>query len=148
MDKGRDQQDVQTRQLHSRSLSYERIQCPLVYPSLVASSMVLDLSSSPFSTVVMHRKVMNTNGFKFHDGLTIPQGTHIAAASCIVNLSADTFENAGTFDGMRFARAQEEADDVSMKQQLTSPALNNLFYGVGKHACPGRYASQFSMTLY
>ncbi|KJA15634.1 hypothetical protein HYPSUDRAFT_148807, partial [Hypholoma sublateritium FD-334 SS-4] len=100
-----------------------------------------------FSALVLHRKVMSPDGFKFHDGLTIPQGTHIAAASCIVNLCADTFENPSTFDGMRFARAQEEADDVSMKQQLTSPALNNLFYGVGKHACPGRFLMTFIIKI-
>ncbi|KAF8959161.1 cytochrome P450 [Flammula alnicola] len=100
-----------------------------------------------FSALVLHRKVMNPEGFKFHDGITIPQGTHIAAASCVVNVNEDTFENSDRFDGLRFARLQEEADDVNMKHQLTSPAMNNLFYGVGKHACPGRFLMTFIIKI-
>ena len=90
------------------------------------------------SIVVLHRKVMNPSGFTFHDGVNIPYGTHISAASSIVNTNEETFEDPTVFDGFRFAHAQEELDDVNVKHQLTSPAMNNLFYGVGKHACPGR----------
>ncbi|KAF8900300.1 cytochrome P450 [Gymnopilus junonius] len=71
-----------------------------------------------FSALVLHRKVMNPSGFSFHDGLTVPYGTHISVASSIAN---------------------EELDEMNIKHQLTSPAMNNLFYGVGKHACPGRF---------
>lgn len=97
--------------------------------------------------VVLHRKVMGPKGFTFHDGLNIPQGTHIAAASCILNRNEEIFEDPETFDGFRFSKLQAEADDVNVKYQLTSPAMNNLFYGVGKHACPGRYVLYVSREI-
>lgn len=94
---------------------------------------------------------MSPGGWAFHDGITIPAGTHLSAASCISNIHESAFEDPTVFDGMRFARMYErevaekaavgEAEAaLGMKYQLTSPSLDNLFYGVGKHACPGRYA--------
>lgn len=91
---------------------------------------------------------MSPNGFTFHDGLNIPQGTHIAAASCIHNKNEEVFEDPETFDGFRFSKLQAEADDVNVKYQITSPAMNNLFFGVGKHACPGRYVVWFLLALF
>jgi cytochrome P450 len=99
--------------------------------------------------VVLHRKVMSPGGWAFHDGITIPAGTHLSAASCISNVHESVFEDPTVFDGMRFARmyerevAEKEAvgdaeGALGIKYQLTSPSLDNLFYGVGKHACPGR----------
>jgi Cytochrome P450 len=54
------------------------------------------------------------------------------------HLDEDLMENATTFDAFRFARARAQPD---MQNQYTfeQASTDNLLFGLGRHACPGRH---------
>lgn len=88
--------------------------------------------------VTLHRKVMNPSGFTFSDGTTLPQGCYVAASAYTVHREATNFDNPEVFDGLRFYKMRDPAEEDVVKHQLTTPATSNLVFGIGKHVCPGR----------
>ncbi|KAF7367761.1 hypothetical protein MSAN_00840100 [Mycena sanguinolenta] len=98
-------------------------------------------------SLVMARKVIAKEGFRFSDGTVLPCGSYLAAASRPTHYDESKYENAAKFDGFRFAReraehqANHEANDsqVVFKRQMISTAVDHLPFGTGKHACPGHF---------
>ncbi|KAF7364554.1 hypothetical protein MVEN_00324400 [Mycena venus] len=100
----------------------------------------------------MSRKVVAKEGFRFSNGVVLPQGAYVTVAAKPTHYDNANYENAATFDGFRFARerevhmasahAHENSDNQGQdffKRQMISTAVDHLPFGTGKHACPGRF---------
>ncbi|KAJ7653140.1 cytochrome P450 [Mycena polygramma] len=97
------------------------------------------------SAINAHRMVMNPAGFTFSDGTHLPGGSYIAAATYAMHHDDAHYAQADVFDGFRFARRRAEGPTGdSAKFQMVTPDAAYLAFGIGKHACPGRF---FAVTM-
>ena len=79
------------------------------------------------------------------DGTHIPQGTRIAF--CNANILDSTLPNPETFDPMRSYRRRYETGNL-LKYRAGMTDRDNLHFGYGKSACPGRHfaVAEIKMT--
>ncbi|KAJ7717641.1 cytochrome P450 [Mycena maculata] len=76
--------------------------------------------------------------FSFSDGTTVPAGTLVGISVLAEHHSEANYTNGGVFDPFRFSRMREEAGE-GIKHQMVAPAPDFLTFGLGRHACPGRF---------
>lgn len=89
---------------------------------------------------VSHVVFMNritTGTVKLPDGSTIPKGQRLAVAGGVMFDTA-YYENPQEFDGYRYLRLREQPGKDT-QFQLTSTSPTDLAWGLGRHACPGRF---------
>ncbi|KAJ3562950.1 hypothetical protein NP233_g9256 [Leucocoprinus birnbaumii] len=95
------------------------------------------------SGVTSLRKVTNPQGFKFSNGITLPYGTSLSVISDAVHNDPSFYDDPETFDGYRFhnlRRANPDSkEEEHSKYGFSAATPNWLFWGVGRHACPGRF---------
>ncbi|KAJ7278114.1 cytochrome P450 [Mycena rebaudengoi] len=84
--------------------------------------------------------------FTFCDGATVPVGTLIGVALHAEHYSNINYPNASEFDPFRFSRLREEAGDGT-KHLMVAPTHDYLVFGIGRHACPGRFIAVNEMKL-
>ncbi|KAF9244075.1 cytochrome P450 [Melanogaster broomeanus] len=72
------------------------------------------------------------------DGKVIPKGAFLAVAANSTHLDDELYENARKFDPFRFANMRGEDED-GINNQFVSLSPEYLPFGLGRHACPGRY---------
>ncbi|KAH8105090.1 cytochrome P450 [Cristinia sonorae] len=79
--------------------------------------------------------------FTFSDGTFIPKGTIVSATSRATHFDDENYENAEMFDPWRFARMEktDSADTAALRNQFVNARPEILTFGLGKHACPGRF---------
>ncbi|KAJ7203517.1 cytochrome P450 [Mycena pura] len=99
------------------------------------------------SAVNVNRLVVNPSGFTFSDGTHLPKGTFLSAATHAMHHDADNYENPDVFDGFRFAKMRGEEDASSIKYQMAAPDTKYLSFGLGRHACPGRFFAVNELKL-
>ncbi|KAF8489265.1 cytochrome P450 [Russula emetica] len=91
-----------------------------------------------FSSISMIRLAMHP--FTFSNGVTIPAGTLISVPASATHRDERIFPNLDKFDGFRFVKLHESEGDTTMsKYQAVSASNEYLPYGLGRHACPGRF---------
>ncbi|CAZ85203.1 unnamed protein product [Tuber melanosporum] len=74
------------------------------------------------------------------DGTYLPKGTLVAAPALMFSSDPDFVEDPETFDGFRWYKKTLEAKaGALMGNGSATTSSNNLAFGHGKHACPGRY---------
>jgi len=83
------------------------------------------------------------------DGTRLPKGTLVTAPAVMFSTDPDFVEDPETFDGFRWYRKSQEAEGMATHNtNWTTTSTNNLMFGHGKHACPGRFfASELLKTL-
>lgn len=104
---------------------------------------------------------------KLSNGLVLPKGTHIGVAAGANALDESLFENASEFDGFRFERLRSQPGNEAKYQvrltqfshpiqrgELTCAAqfvttndTDQLHWGVGSHACPGRFFASYEIKM-
>ncbi|KAH7113724.1 cytochrome P450 [Dendryphion nanum] len=101
---------------------------------------------SPISLLNMRRKIVQP--ITLHDGTVLQPGMHIAFPLHQISNDEDLWENPSHFDGFRFQKLRELPGNES-KYQFTATGANNLDFGYGVHACPGRFfaANEIKMIL-
>ncbi|KAH9477541.1 Cytochrome P450 monooxygenase 103 [Psilocybe cubensis] len=99
-------------------------------------SFIRESQRLSIGAVIMSRKVVKD--FTFSNGVTIPAGTHIAVTSNATHMDPTLYEDPHTFKGFRFAEMREEEGE-SIKHLLVSLSPDYLVFGLGRHACPGRF---------
>ncbi|TBU58191.1 cytochrome P450 [Dichomitus squalens] len=72
------------------------------------------------------------------DGTLIPAGTLVVANSYPMHHDDEYYPNAGEFDPFRFARMRE-LEGEGTKHQFVNTSTSYVPFGVGRHACPGRF---------
>ncbi|KAL0578382.1 hypothetical protein V5O48_003603 [Marasmius crinis-equi] len=90
---------------------------------------------SGVSAVAMTRVAVKP--FRFSDGTVIPPGTTVGFAGHAVHQDASVYPSPEEFNATRFSDIRTGTD--SIKYQTVTPTPEWLIFGVGKHACPGRF---------
>jgi ent-kaurene oxidase len=92
----------------------------------------------PAQMIGMNRYV--DSDLRLSDGTLLPEGSFISVPVYSINYDPDTFEKPDQFDGWRFEklRAQDQKADAHWQFVTTDP-YDNVNFGHGKHACPGRF---------
>lgn len=85
----------------------------------------------------MRRLVMSD--INLSNGTVLPAGTSIAAPSWAVTRDDALFPDATTFDGFRFSKLRETTAGDENKHQFVMTGPDNLAFGYGTQACPGRF---------
>ncbi|KAF7345271.1 Cytochrome P450 [Mycena sanguinolenta] len=79
-----------------------------------------------------------TRDFTFSDGTTVPAGTLLAVPVFAEHHDEVNYTNPEVFDPFRFSRMREQ-DGEENKHQMVTPTLEYMSFGLGRHACPGRF---------
>lgn len=73
-------------------------------------------------------------------GLHLPADTHILVPAAMVSLDPSIYDNPLQFDGFRFHKEREHAVGGDIyKKQFTSTSPQQMHFGFGRQACPGRF---------
>lgn len=91
---------------------------------------------NPAGLVQMHREVRSD--IHLSDGTVLLRGLFIALPSHNVNMDETVWENPGEFDGFRFEKLRAKPGNEN-KYQFVTTGVDNLNFGHGIHACPGRF---------
>ncbi|KAI0099189.1 cytochrome P450 [Nemania sp. FL0031] len=91
---------------------------------------------NPPTLLSFHRIVKSP--VKLSDGTLLPVGTHFCMASDSIMHDEELLPGAAKFDPFRYARLRDEPGN-SNRFQFVMTDQNNLHFGHGKNACPGRF---------
>jgi cytochrome P450 len=97
---------------------------------------------NPSNIIRMQRVVLRS--FRFSDGTEIPAGASIAVPSLPILHSGKFYPSPAVFEPRRFKRLRENQVNDPMGYnskelyQFISVTKENMGFGFGKHACPGR----------
>ncbi|KAI6039992.1 cytochrome P450 [Pisolithus marmoratus] len=80
---------------------------------------------------------------KLADGTFIPQGTFLAFPAYAMHHDDAVYENPNVFEPFRFADMPKKEFEGS-RHQMVALSPDMLSFGLGKHACPGRF---FATTI-
>ncbi|KAI0045053.1 cytochrome P450 [Auriscalpium vulgare] len=84
--------------------------------------------------------------FTFSDGTTIPAGTLVACASRALHRDNETYSDGDVFNGFRFSSIRDK-EGQSTKHQMVVTDKDYLAFGLGRHACPGRFFAANMLQL-
>ncbi|KAL1649429.1 hypothetical protein SLS58_001484 [Diplodia intermedia] len=79
------------------------------------------------------------------DGLTLPAGSALMVHATN-NLDEAFWPRAKEFDGYRFVKLREQPGEEN-RHQLVTTSAEHLGFGLGLHACPGRFFAANTMKL-
>ncbi|KAL4913034.1 cytochrome P450 [Aspergillus aurantiobrunneus] len=128
--------------LEGQPISKENIQKLKKLDSFIRESQRL----SPPSLANMPRIVTNPDGLKLPSGHAIPQGTRVMVRAHTLNLDPNLWSNPSTFDGFRFSKLRELPGNA-LKYQHATTGTDNINFGHGLWACPGRYFASTQMKV-
>ncbi|KAF2106359.1 cytochrome P450 [Lophiotrema nucula] len=97
--------------------------------------------------IMMTRRT--TAKFTMSDGTVIPKDVSVGVSNYGLNMSPTIHENPEEFRGFRFSDLRQSKPGVGARTQFVSTGLDNLNWGYGNHACPGRHfaAAEIKLTL-
>ncbi|KAJ6614631.1 cytochrome P450 [Mycena sp. CBHHK59/15] len=84
--------------------------------------------------------------FTLSDGTTIPAGTLLGIPVLAEQHDEANYSNPDEFDPFRFSRMREEVGEGT-KHQMITPSPDFLVFGIGRHACPGRFFAVNEMKM-
>ncbi|OHW98706.1 cytochrome p450 [Colletotrichum incanum] len=111
---------------------------------LMDSVLKETLRLKPIASVALGRRVME-DGVKLSDGSLLPRTTGVAVSSANM-WDPEIYPDPERFDGRRFLRMREAANNEHIAQ-LASVSPEHLGFGLGAHACPGRFFGASSAKL-
>lgn len=93
---------------------------------------------NPSTPITGKRKVLRD--CRLHDGITLPEGSHVAFTSDAVNRDPAIYSAPDSFDGLRFynLRNAQSGEASETRYQFVTATPEYLNWGQGGHACPGR----------
>ncbi|KAI2601918.1 cytochrome P450 [Hypoxylon sp. NC1633] len=94
---------------------------------------------NPLLLVTFERII--THDWRLSDGFVIPANTTIGVPAQAIAMDPKLYPEPETFDGLRFTKLRELTDDPATKGKAQFAAANpqNMAFGYGRHACPGRF---------
>ncbi|KAH7381517.1 cytochrome P450 [Pyrenochaeta sp. MPI-SDFR-AT-0127] len=98
----------------------------------------------PPGLVTMNRQVEQE--LKLSNGLTLPKGAHIGVAAGSNALDPELFPNPMEFDGLRFLKLRNLPGNDN-KYHFVTTGPDQLHWGVGTHACPGRFFAAYEIKI-
>jgi cytochrome P450 len=97
------------------------------------------------ATVTFQRQAKKTITLK--DGTQIPEGATVFFPTVAVNFDAELYPDPDRFDGLRFYKLRHASPENEKKFQLTSISAEQMQFGMGRHACPGRAIASHQVKL-
>ncbi|KAG4429038.1 hypothetical protein IFR05_015481 [Cadophora sp. M221] len=95
-------------------------------------------------TVGFHRIVKEP--LTLSDGTYLPTNTHLCVASEAISKDPSFAPNASDFDGLRYFRKRQAAEEAN-KHQFSMTDKTHVHFGHGKFACPGRFFAANELKL-
>ncbi|EAS32065.3 cytochrome P450 monooxygenase [Coccidioides immitis RS] len=80
------------------------------------------------------------------DGTRFPKGTHFGMPAYSILQDPSIVENPTEFDGFRYKKIRQQPKEAN-KHQYASTDSNNIHFGHGKYACPGRFYASHVVKL-
>ncbi|KAF9871751.1 cytochrome p450 [Colletotrichum karsti] len=111
---------------------------------LLDSVLKETLRLKPVAAVGLGRRVMSE--VRLQDGTVLPKEAGIAV-SAEKMWDPEIYENPRTFDGYRFLSMREASEQGEKTAQLVSTSPDHLGFGLGIHACPGRFFGANTVKL-
>ncbi|KAJ0328556.1 hypothetical protein COL5a_004867 [Colletotrichum fioriniae] len=111
---------------------------------LLDSVLKETLRLKPVAAVGLGRRVVEDVRLK--DGTFLPQDSGIAINAGKM-WDPKIYENPRTYDGYRFLRLREASEQGEKTSQLVSTSPEHLGFGLGIHACPGRFFGANTVKL-
>lgn len=114
-----------------------------------------------FGNRALMRQVMVDN-LTTEDGILLPKGALVSVLAHPAQCDGDVFSDPMKFDPFRFSRMREQASGTSTPTSengetrpearsgnltAVSTGPQNLIFGHGRHACPGRFLLDFEMKM-
>ncbi|KAJ4302890.1 hypothetical protein N0V90_001781 [Kalmusia sp. IMI 367209] len=96
-------------------------------------------------TLTFQRQAKKT--ITLSDGTQIPEGATVFFPTNAVNFDDELYPDPETFDGLRFYKLRHASPENEKKFQLTSIAKEQMQFGLGRHACPGRAIASHQVKL-
>lgn len=91
------------------------------------------MSPASFSRQIRKPITMST-------GLKLPKGTHILVPASIISIDDTLYPSPLEFNGLRFyERRKASSGNALHRNQFTSTSPEQMHFGFGRQACPGRY---------
>lgn len=100
---------------------------------------------NPLLLITFERLV--TKDYALSDGFVIPKGTTIGVPTQAISMDPDVYEDPEVFDGFRFVKLRDESGLDDARLQYASSNLNNMAFGYGRHACPGRFFASCEIKM-
>ncbi|CAJ2508095.1 Uu.00g092810.m01.CDS01 [Anthostomella pinea] len=91
------------------------------------------------------RKVMKP--IDLSDGTHLPPGTDLLTPLAGVAVDERFYPEPEKFDGLRFWKLRQQSEEARDRWQFTSIGDTNMNFGLGKHACPGRFFAANEVKL-
>jgi len=88
-------------------------------------------------SVSLTRKAMKD--YTFSDGTFIPKGTLVSTAARAAHFDEENYDDPDSFDPWRFANMEKAEGAETLRNQFVNTHPEFLTFGLGKHACPGRF---------
>ncbi|KAJ7580060.1 cytochrome P450 [Mycena floridula] len=84
--------------------------------------------------------------YTFSDGTTVPAGYFVRVINRAICFDEKYYPNPEEFQPFRFSDLRQQAGE-SIKHQTSTPGVDHLLFGIGRHACPGRFFALNSTKL-
>jgi cytochrome P450 len=81
------------------------------------------------------------------NGTFLPKNTFLFAPALAISFDTSLYPNADAFDGLRFYNLRQQSPEDENRYQLTSIGKTQVHFGVGRHACPGRWLASVEIKL-
>ncbi|KAH0430107.1 cytochrome p450 [Colletotrichum camelliae] len=80
------------------------------------------------------------------NGFHLPKGARIEVATGAINADAVLYDNPSEFDGLRFYK-KRRTEEARSKYQVLSVGKEDLAWGYGRQACPGRFLADMLIKM-
>ncbi|KAI8163490.1 Cytochrome P450 monooxygenase BOA4 [Colletotrichum sp. SAR 10_70] len=80
------------------------------------------------------------------NGFHLPKGARIEVATGAINADAALYDNPSEFDGLRFYK-KRQTEEARSKYQVLSVSKEDLAWGYGRAACPGRFLADMLIKM-
>jgi len=98
----------------------------------------IECETNRYTLVTFERVV--TEDYTLPDGFIIPANTQIGVPTQAISMDPEFIpDNPEKYDAFRFARLRETDATKAGKAQYVASNPNNMSFGFGRHACPGRF---------
>ena len=104
-------------------------------------------SQRHFTATVITFQRKTLQAITLSDGTYLPANTYFFSPSTAISADTAVYENPEEFDGLRFYNKRQQNPGDDMKYQLISTANTQMHFGLGRHACPGRWFASYEIKL-
>jgi hypothetical protein len=104
-------------------------------------------SQRHFTATVISFQRKTLKPITLSDGTYLPANTYLFSPSTAISADPSVYRNPDEFDGLRFYKMRQRTPEDDMRYQLISTGNTQMHFGIGRHACPGRWFASHEIKL-